>query len=117
MTACLEELVKKARDLQEAQLKVNENYKLVAELSNENLRVANEKMKALESVESLSIEQTRLRSELRGLKKALIVAESGGGGTRHKRYQQQRYGAVGVASRAAEQEPSLANPGNASSRE
>lgn len=100
-----EDRVNIAKDLQDAKLKVNENYKLVAELSNENLRVVTDKMKALQSVESLMREQTRLRTELRGLKKALIVAQKGGAGTRHKIYQQQRCGGFGVSSRSADQDP------------
>ena len=43
-----EELARRTRELQEAQAKMNDSYKLMAEISNENLRLAGEKLRVEE---------------------------------------------------------------------
>ena len=59
-----EELARRTKDLQETQVKMNDNYKLVAELSNENLKLTGDKVRAEEMVEDLKKQQSTLRSEL-----------------------------------------------------
>ncbi|XP_059092688.1 myomegalin-like isoform X1 [Tigriopus californicus] len=63
------DLGKKAKELQDAHLKLNENYKLVAELSNENLRLISEKVKVEDLNETLQKDHSRLRAELRDNRK------------------------------------------------
>ena len=59
-----EELGRRTRELQETQVKMNDNYKLVAELSNENLKLTGDKVRAEEMVEELKKQQSALRGEL-----------------------------------------------------
>ena len=59
-----EELARRTKDLQETQVKMNDNYKLVAELSNENLKLTGDKVRAEEMAEDLKKQQSTLRSEL-----------------------------------------------------
>ena len=59
-----EELARRTKELQETQVKMNDNYKLVAELSNENLKLTGDKVRAEEMVEDLKKQQSTLRSEL-----------------------------------------------------
>ena len=59
-----DELARRTKELQETQVKMNDNYKLVAELSNENLKLTGDKVRAEEMVEDLKRQQSVLRGEL-----------------------------------------------------
>ncbi len=78
-----DELARRSRDLQETQIKMNDNYKLVAELSNENLKLAGDKVRAEELVEDLKKDQSALRNELTSAQRVLeqINYNRNGGGS------------------------------------
>ena len=59
-----EENEKKAKDLTELQQKLNENYRMVAELSSDNLRLSTEKAAAEQLLEEVKHEQSLLKSDL-----------------------------------------------------
>ena len=59
-----EENEKKTRDVTDLQQKLNENYRMVAELSSDNLRLSTEKAAAEQLLEEVKHEQTLLREEL-----------------------------------------------------
>ena len=59
-----EETEKKSRDLSELHLKLNENYRLVAQLSSDNLRLSTEKAAAEQLLDEVKHEQSLLRGEL-----------------------------------------------------
>lgn len=59
-----EEAEKKTRDLAELHLKLNENYRLVAELSSDNLRLSTEKAAAEQLLDEVKHEQGLLKSDL-----------------------------------------------------
>jgi hypothetical protein len=81
-----DELSRKTRDLQETHVKMNDNYKLVAELSNENLKLTGDKSKAEEVAEDLKRDQIALRGELNSAQRVLeqlnYSRNSGVGGVR-----------------------------------
>ena len=56
-----EENDKKAKDLTELQQKLNENYRMVAELSSDNLRLSTEKAAAEQLLEEVKHEQSLLK--------------------------------------------------------
>ena len=71
MEATTEETDKKSRDIAELHQKLNENYRLVAELSSDNLRLSTEKAAAEQLVEEVKHEQCLLRAELSKAQKVL----------------------------------------------
>ena len=72
-----EELARRTKDLQETQVKMNDNYKLVAELSNENLKLTGDKVRAEEMVEDLKRQQSALRGELCSTQRVLEQLNGG----------------------------------------
>jgi hypothetical protein len=62
--ATTDEAERKSRDLNEIHFKLNENYKLVAELSSENLRLANENDVAEQLLVEVNHDQALLKDEL-----------------------------------------------------
>lgn len=65
LEATKDELARRVAELQETQVKMNENYKLLAELSNENLKLTGDKLKAEEILTAARKEERRLRDEIR----------------------------------------------------
>lgn len=59
-----DEAERKTRDLAELHLKLNENYRLVAELSSDNLRLSTEKAAAEQLLDEVKHEQGLLKSDL-----------------------------------------------------
>ena len=59
-----DDLSRKSRELQDALVKMNDNYKLVAELSNENLKLTGDKVRVEEVLDAMRKDQKRLREEL-----------------------------------------------------
>ena len=64
---------KKNKTCQELQTKLNDNYKLVAELSAENLKLSNEKLRMEQLVDEVRHDQALLKGELH---KAQSVVEA-----------------------------------------
>lgn len=62
--ATTDEAERKSRDLAELHQKLNENYRLVAELSSDNLRLATEKAAAEQLLEEVKHEQSLIKGEL-----------------------------------------------------
>ena len=77
-----DDLNRKTKDLQDVQVKINDNYKLVAELSNENLKLTGEKLRAEEMLEDVKKEHSVLKDELLSSRKMMAEAmKYGGAGT------------------------------------
>lgn len=77
-----DDLNRKTKDLQDVQVKINDNYKLVAELSNENLKLTGEKLRAEEMLEDIKKEHNVLKDELLSSRKMMAEAmKYGGAGT------------------------------------
>ena len=68
-----EDVKNKNNELSTLQDKLNENYRLVAGLSSENLKLSSEKLKADDVVNEVIKEQARLKQELQ---KAVQVVDS-----------------------------------------
>ena len=66
-----DELCRRSKELKESQLKLNDNYKLMAEMSNENLRLTGENARAEERAEEMRREQRTLREELTSAQRVL----------------------------------------------
>ena len=73
MTMLKEEIKNKNNELSHFQDKLNENYRLVAGLSSENLKLSSEKLKADDLVNEVVKEQVRLKHELQ---KAVQVVDA-----------------------------------------
>ena len=72
---------KKSKDIGELHQKLNENYRLVAELSSDNLRLSTEKAAAEQLLDEVKHEQSLLRTELG---KAQKVIEDSMAGSYHE---------------------------------
>ena len=73
MAVLKEDIQNKNNELSTLQDKLNENYRLVAGLSSENLKLSSEKLKADDVVNEVIKEQARLKQELQ---KAVQVVDS-----------------------------------------
>ena len=73
MAILKEDIQNKNNELNSLQEKLNENYRLVAGLSSENLKLSSEKLKAEDAVNEVVKEQARLKQELQ---KAVQVVDS-----------------------------------------
>ncbi len=71
-----EDVDKKSKELQELHVKLNENYKLVAELSSDNLRLSTEKAAAEQLLDEVKSQRELLREELNKAQK--VVEQSMG---------------------------------------
>ena len=73
ITILKDDILKKTNEVNSLQEKLNENYRLVAGLSSENLKLSSEKLKADDLVSDVIKEQTRLKQELQ---KAVQVVDA-----------------------------------------
>ena len=73
MAILKEDIQNKNNELNSLQDKLNENYRLVAGLSSENLKLSSDKLKAEDAVNEVVKEQARLKQELQ---KAVQVVDS-----------------------------------------
>ena len=73
MAMMKDDIQNKTNELSDLQDKLNENYRLVAGLSSENLKLSSEKLKADDLVNEVIKEQARLKQELQ---KAIQVVDA-----------------------------------------
>jgi len=82
-----DEAERKSKDVAELHLKLNENYRLVAELSSDNLRLSTEKAAAEELLDEVKHEQSLLKKDLGKAQKVLEGTMAAQGGNFQENWQ------------------------------